>query len=116
MTGGPRSKRRATRFALNLPLRFRVRGEIGWSYGMTENISGSGALVRTGRAADLATPVELEVVLPGTDQGGARVIGHGSVTRAPGSIGGDHAIAMSIDGYELIRTAKNDTDDRITKE
>jgi len=116
VTGGPRSKRRATRFALNLPLRYRVRGDVAWSYGMTENISCSGALVRTGRAAGLATPVELEVVLPGTDEGGARVIGHGSVTRAPGSIGGDHEIAMSIDEYELIRTARNDTDHRITKE
>jgi len=100
--------RRATRFALNLPLRYRVRGEVAWSYGMTENISCSGALVRTGAQRALATSVELEVVLPGTDAGGARVIGHGSVTRTPGSIGGDDAIAMSIDRYDLIRTARNE--------
>ena len=76
---------------------------------MTVNISGSGMLLRTSHGAELASPVEMEVVLPGDDEGSARVIGRGSVTRGPRPGSGDHVLALSIDEYELVRTARNET-------
>ena len=71
---------------------------------MTVNISCSGVLLRTSHVAGLAAPVEMEVVLPGDDEGSAGVIGHGSVRRAPRPGNDDHEVALSIDEYELVRT------------
>lgn len=75
---------------------------------MTVNISCSGLLLRTSGGIVPAAPVEMEVVLPGDDEGSARVIGRGSVTRGPRPGSGDQVAALSMVEYELVRTARNE--------
>jgi len=55
---------RARRYEIGTAIRFRVRGEIDWHAGPTENISISGLLIRTGRALDPKTAIEMRFFLP----------------------------------------------------
>jgi hypothetical protein len=98
---------RATRFAMNLPVRYRTPGEARWSYGMTINISSTGVLFRAGRALPPRAAMDIEVVLPGDEEGSARVVGRGSVTRsAADASGDDHIVAATLDGSDLVRTER----------
>jgi hypothetical protein len=103
---------RATRFAMNLPVRYRARGDEDWSYGMTVNISCSGVLFRTARAVAAATPVEIELVLPGDREASASVISRGSVIRtvSPGAGPHDRALAVALDEYDFVRTSRTAMD------
>lgn len=105
------SVKRASRFDLDLPVRYRLGGEDAWSYGVTVNISSSGVLFRSARPIECALPIELQVVLPGDRDGGARVLSRGSVARTVSSGGSAHyVIAATIDAYELARTAPDAPD------
>src|ERR1700744_950844 len=55
---------RARRYEIGTALRFRVRGEREWHEGLTENISISGMLIRTGRALEPKTAIEMRFFLP----------------------------------------------------
>ncbi|MFZ0273502.1 MAG: PilZ domain-containing protein [Acidobacteriaceae bacterium] len=55
---------RARRYEIGTAIRFRVRGEREWHEGLTENISISGLLIRTGRALDPKTAIEMRFFLP----------------------------------------------------
>ena len=68
---------RATRFPLNLPLRYRRPGEPEWHEGLTENISRSGVLFRAHDALEPKTPVELTVLLPAGTFGAGAVVNCG---------------------------------------
>lgn len=99
---------RATRYALNLPVRFRPDGERAWSYGMSLNISHTGLLFEAARDFDPGQSLEIEVVLPGDDQGSARVVTRGVIRRAAaGTRDGEGAMAAALDDYELLRTPKH---------
>ena len=97
---------RANRFTMDLPLRYRSAREDAWSYGVTLNISASGVLFRSARALDQATPMEMQVVLPGDGQGGARILSRGAVVRSvtPGNPADHHLVAVSIETYDLVHT------------
>ncbi|HEY1500125.1 MAG TPA: PilZ domain-containing protein [Acidobacteriaceae bacterium] len=62
-TTNPESPR-ARRYEIGTSIRFRVRGEREWHEGLTENISISGVLIRTGRALDPKTAIEMRFFLP----------------------------------------------------
>lgn len=55
---------RARRYEIGTAIRFRVRGEREWQEGLTENISVSGLLIRSGRALDPRTAIEMRFFLP----------------------------------------------------
>jgi len=55
---------RARRYEIGTAIRFRVRGERDWQEGLTENISVSGLLLRTGRALNPKTAIEMRFFLP----------------------------------------------------
>lgn len=55
---------RARRYEIGTAIRFRVRGEREWHEGSTENISVSGLLIRSGRALDPRTAIEMRFFLP----------------------------------------------------
>lgn len=55
---------RARRYEIGTAIRFRVRGEREWHEGLTENISVSGLLIRSGRALDPRTAIEMRFFLP----------------------------------------------------
>ena len=90
---------------MNLPVRYRMEGDEGWSYGMTVNVSSTGVLFRSGRVLDPHAAMHIEVVLPGDEHGSARVISRGAVTRSMTDEGGDdHVIAAALDRTDLVRT------------
>ena len=55
---------RARRYEIGTSIRFRARGEREWHEGLTENISISGVLIRTGRSLDPKTAIEMRFFLP----------------------------------------------------
>ncbi len=55
---------RARRYEIGTAIRFRVRGEREWHEGLTENISVSGLLIRSARALDPRTAIEMRFFLP----------------------------------------------------
>ncbi|HVH55612.1 MAG TPA: PilZ domain-containing protein [Vicinamibacterales bacterium] len=99
---------RATRFVMNLPVRYRVQGEKGWSYGMSINVSASGLLFRADRQVAPHARMQIEVVLPGDEQGSARVAARGAVTRVSSEDpGADRLIAAHLESPDLVRSARS---------
>lgn len=75
--------RRATRFELRVPVRYRLKGEKLWHSGKTENVSGTGLLLRGQSALRLGTFLELCLALPTMDMDEApELICHGIVVRS----------------------------------
>ena len=56
--------RRARRFAIEMPLRYRRSGETGWFEGQMENISRSGVLFRARELMAVSALVEMCFALP----------------------------------------------------
>jgi hypothetical protein len=56
--------KRAPRFALQFPLRYRSGGDTEWRQGFGANISRSGLLFRVDESIPPQTPIELTFVLP----------------------------------------------------
>jgi hypothetical protein len=99
---------RATRFVMNLPVRYRVQGDKGWSYGMSVNVSTSGLLFRADRGIDPNARMQIEVVLPGDKRGSARVAARGAVTRVSSEhSGADHLIAAHLEAPDLVRSVRS---------
>lgn len=74
---------RPRRFGLQLPLRYRVRGERTWRRGETENISSSGVLFRGEIFAEMNTPLELCLTMPAVNsEGAAEMICRGTIVRS----------------------------------
>ena len=97
--------RRAHRFTLQMPVRYRLGGERGWRHGETENISSSGVLFRSQRAAEEGASLELCVILPVLNSGAAaQVICRGVVVRSVIPENGDWpALAVRILHFRLAR-------------
>jgi len=75
--------RRARRFALQVPVRYRVEDDPIWRHGRTANISTSGVLLRTQSDAQRGTVLELRMSMPVlTTEGVTEVVGRGVVVRS----------------------------------
>ena len=90
--------RRAARYAITAPLRFRADGGV-WRDGITVNISARGLLFRTVHATSVCRAVEMRIALP-TDRppAGAHIACSGRVVRiteAPHD--GEMLVAVAID-------------------
>lgn len=75
---------RPKRFALELPLEFRLPGSDRWSEAKTENISANGVLFRARKPVPPLTPVDIKLQLPAslTGEGVVRLLCSGYVVRS----------------------------------
>jgi PilZ domain len=96
---------RATRFRIEVPLRYRSVGERTWHDGQIENISGSGVLFRAGPLFAVATVIEFAFSVPFTSSGNshAEVFCRAQVVRAAPPTPADTrpGLAAAIRGYRL---------------
>lgn len=98
---------RMRRFELQVPLRYRVSGEIKWLAGETENISSSGVFFRSQRLAEPSASIELCLMMPAINSAGAaEVVCRGRVVRvvAPAEVGTHCLLAVEILHFRLVRT------------
>ena len=102
---GEETTPRATRFTVRLEVRYRSQRDGDWQVGLTENMSQSGVLFRTGRPPDQDTQLDLIIVLPGGVPGepSSRFRCHAQIVRREPSTqaGQASAIAAAVDGYQL---------------
>jgi hypothetical protein len=98
---------RAPRFNIEIPFYFRRRGEGSWREGMTDNISRSGVLFRTGEDLAAEDAIEMHFALPLQIAGrpGAVVACRGHVVRtvpadSPDALPG---FAATISRYRFVR-------------
>lgn len=75
--------KRAQRFAIELPMKYREKGDKDWCEGTTVNISASGVLFRAVRVLDPQSDVEIALTLPVAISGEApgEIGCHGTVVR-----------------------------------
>ncbi len=103
----PASLPRAPRFAIQMPLRYRVSGQLDWHEGKTENISRSGVLFRANRSVELSTGIEMSFVLPVEvfNQPAAEVICSGLIVRTVPPSGAESFsfIGAKILDYHFLR-------------
>jgi hypothetical protein len=92
---------------MNLPVRYRLRGEKRWSYGMSVNVSASGLLFQADRDVDRDAQMLIELVLPGDERGSASVTARGAVTRvSPERSGTGHLVAAQLESPDLVRRVR----------
>ncbi|MGH9395391.1 MAG: PilZ domain-containing protein [Terriglobia bacterium] len=99
-------KARAQRFALQVPVRYRLRGESTWRRGETENISSSGVLFHGECLADPNNSVELCLTMPAVNSdGAAEVVCQGTILRAITSTDAQDSptLAVKISHFRLAR-------------
>jgi len=98
---------RAPRFPIEMFLRYRPSGEIGWREGTTVNISRSGVLFQVDQLLEVGTPIEMSFALPVEIGGeaGAEVSCRAQVVRTvmPPSTDTPPAIAATILEYCFVR-------------
>jgi hypothetical protein len=97
---------RARRFAMPLPIRYRVQAQTRWCRGETVNVSSSGVLFRGDCFAETKTLVELNLVMPAVNsEGTAEVVCRGKVVRTLAALRGvsEHLLAVRISQYRLVR-------------
>ena len=96
---------RAARFNVRLEIRYRTQRDGDWQVGLTENLSRSGVLFRTGRPLDQDAPLDLIIVLPGGVPGepASRFRCQAEIVRRepPTQTGEAPAVAAAVDGYQL---------------
>ena len=97
---------RASRFPVELPLRYRLFGDLGWTDGKTVNISRSGVLFEVDEPMSADTPIELAFDLPIEMGGGpgAEVTCRGQIVRTilPPSTDAPPSVAVSITEYRSL--------------
>jgi len=95
---------RAFRFALELPLRYRSKGERRWHEGRTANISRSGVLFWTDDVLDVDTRLEMRLELPvGPHPPAVICRGHVVRTVVPQGRWARPGYAATIGAYRFVR-------------
>ncbi len=94
---------RAQRFDVQLPLRYRAKGETEWREGRTVNISHAGALFWTDRSMEVHTEIEMSLEMPTVTK--AEIVCRGEIVRTvlPASKEGQPALAARIFEYQFAR-------------
>ena len=105
--GAARVRRRAERFPVQIPVRYREPQAGLWFEGETENISRSGVLFRTGSVLSPRTLVEMRLPLPTIIKGEApgEILCKGIVVRTELRTVRDapSALAVAIQHYRFAR-------------
>ena len=104
----PGSPARASRYAAQMPVRYRLAGQAAWQTGTVENISASGVLCRVEGDAEPRTPLELMFDVPNrrTDNRAGRVRCYGEVVRVvqPEDPHLPPAVGVAVARYEMVTT------------
>jgi hypothetical protein len=99
--------RRAPRFAIETPLRYRRVGQSEWLEGTIENISRRGVLFRAESLIDSDKPIEMSFVLPVeiSDQAPAEVVCFGYIARRVPPSGPQNlpCLGTSVEDYIFVR-------------
>ena len=97
--------RRAPRFVMDVPLRFRAVGEPHWSSGQAANFSRSGVLFRANRLLPRDTPVEFVFKLPLRLLGelAADVVCSGEIVRTVDGAERQATLAATIAEFHFVR-------------
>lgn len=99
---------RPQRFALHLPVRYRMAGEADWHRSVTQNISCCGAAIHTDESIPAGTPVTVMISLPTSgSEGGGCLVGLGQVVRTiESSTTAYPGFAVAIKRYRLDRCSE----------
>ncbi len=107
MRGNEKRPWRMERFRIETTIHYRMAGESDWHSGTTEDISGSGALVRAEPIARARTAIEMIFVVPVemVSHAGGVVVCTGQVVRTvpAATANGLPGFAASITKYHLLR-------------
>ena len=100
---------RAQRYAIALPMRYRLVGEETWAAGTTVDSSRSGVLFEGERSVDREAAIDLVLTMPVEVADGARVVARGVVVRAtaPGVADAQRTLAATIADYTFVRDERN---------
>ncbi len=98
---------RARRFAIHIPVRYRLPRSPEWFEAYTENVSRSGVLFRTARTFEPTTALDLRLELPPVENGErvrGEVVCKGEVVRMDRPDDGDgipSGVAVAIHRYRM---------------
>ncbi len=94
---------RAWRFDVQLPLRYRAKGETEWREGRTVNISHTGALFLTDWSMEVHTEIEMSLEMPTVTR--AEIVCRGEIVRTvlPASREAQPSLAARIIDYHFVR-------------
>jgi hypothetical protein len=98
--------RRARRFVLQVPIRYKKIGGGSWFEGKTENMSRSGILFYADRVLKPRTAIQMSLTLPISIKGDGpgEVLCRGSVVRTVAAAGTKRpCVAATIHRYRLVR-------------
>ena len=102
---------RARRFDIQLPIRYRARGETAWYEGRTANISHSGVRFWTDRLIEVHTPIEMNLQIPAYlgGEAGAEIVCRGEIVRTvlPASTDDKPSLAARILEYRFVRSGES---------
>ena len=101
-----RGPHRAQRYPLHLPVRYCRASESQWHVGLTENISDSGAIIRSAAKVALHTRVTIVIALPSSPTTpGGWLIGEGEVVRTADAFSSttEATFAVTIAEFTLAR-------------
>jgi hypothetical protein len=105
-----RTRARAQRFDLQLPLRYRVCGEKYWLTGRIANISYTGVLFWTEQVIAVDDCVHISIEMPAELGGrGAEILCKGEIVRTvpPASSDSQPSLAAKIVAYRFVRARKS---------
>jgi hypothetical protein len=94
-------RRLATRFALEMPMRYRALEEVTWRETRTENVGRSGVFFRDEPSLTLDTPIEMVLLLPVELGGepGANSVCRGRIVRVEEATNRLAGMAATIESY-----------------
>jgi hypothetical protein len=99
---------RAQRFAIAMPIQYRLLDDVTWLDGEVESISRTGVLFRCAEIMEVATPIQMRFELPAEfgGQTGALVICRGEVVRTvlPPADDAPKRLAATILDYTFVRS------------
>lgn len=99
--------KRAQRFVLQLPIRFREKGETDWHEGVTLNISESGVLFQAAFRLRSRAAIEMALTLPNAISGEApaQILCQGLVVRSTSvaAARGTHQLCAAISRFKFAR-------------
>ena len=105
--GQEKYKKRALRFPIEAPLRYRIGGEFAWTEGSTVNISRSGILFRSDKEIPPKTMLQMCIVFPSelTGYDTTTILCWGPVVRNGdvNASGSGHTLAAAIIKYRFIQ-------------
>jgi hypothetical protein len=107
---GKKFAKRAQRFAMELPMRYRRKGTNAWYESTTVNVSASGVLFQAGLVLPPETAIDIALVLPVTIPGeaGAEIVCHGTVIRSVAAAKGTSRVAALAAAFQNYRFSRDE--------